>query len=359
MQPEKARPSLLPLVLTLATLIVAFHLGSALLGRPLFLALPIGPALEYARGSIDLLRPLVVGFNATGTPTAQEFPLWQAAAALAFKATGSNWLGWANLVSLLLFATALWPFFQLARQYLGDHVAWWGTVFLLAEPLIILQAGNASTNGLSLAVTLWFIFYADKMIRTGALRWWLPTALLAALGAVSKLPFFMAVGLCGASLLFINGCRAWRTWLLLASAGALAAAVFGLWTHHADALAAQAEYPYMELRLSHCPWLKGGWRFLHATLGSLALVVLLVPALFRPGNRLPKLWLLATFLTTLVFTHLVLEHWHYYLMCCPPVALLCGSTLARCEDFWEQELPSLSMRFCLAAVVLPRSIRPT
>ena len=34
-------------------------------------------------------------------------------------------------------------------------------------------------------------------------------------------------------------------------------------------------------------------------------------------------------------------------MCCPPVALLCGSTLARWEGFWEQELPSLSLRLCL------------
>ena len=129
MQVEPTKPpSLVPLVLTLFALIVAFHLGSALLGRPLFLALHMGPALEYARGPIDLLRASVVGFNATGTPTAQEFPLWQAAAGLAFKATGSTWLGWANLVSLLLFATALRPFFRLARRSLGDRVAWWGTV---------------------------------------------------------------------------------------------------------------------------------------------------------------------------------------------------------------------------------------
>jgi len=69
------------------------------------------------------LRPVIVGFNATGTPTAQELPLWQAAAALVFKATNSTWYGWANLVSLLLFATGLWPFFQLARQYVGERAA--------------------------------------------------------------------------------------------------------------------------------------------------------------------------------------------------------------------------------------------
>ena len=130
----------------LSGLIVAFHLGNALVGRPLARSLHLGPALEYARGPIDLLRPVMVGFNATGTPTAHELPLWQAAAGLAFKATGSTWYGWANLVSLLAFATGLWPFFQLARHYVGERAAWWGTAFFLAQPLIVFWAGNAAST---------------------------------------------------------------------------------------------------------------------------------------------------------------------------------------------------------------------
>ncbi len=356
--------------MTLFGLIVAFHLGNALLGRPLFLAIHLGTALEYARSSINLLQPVIVGFNATGTPTAQELPVWQAATGLAFKATGSTWYGWANLISLLIFATGLWPFLQLARHYVGPRAAWWGTAFLLAQPLVVLMAGLGSTNGFCLVVTLWFLFFTDKMIRTGKAWWWLPTAFFAVLGAVSKLPFFMAAGLCGVAMLLVNGARAWQPWLLLASAGAVAASALGLWTHYTDSLLAQAEYPYFELRLSHSPqllfwffgdlhsrlsaglWLKGGWRFLHATLGSLPLVALLAAALFRPGNNLPKLWLLATFLTTLVFTHVVLVHWHYYLMCCPAVALLCGATLTRWEDFWAQEVPQAWLRFSLAGLVL-------
>src|ERR1039458_1084047 len=126
----------------------------------------------------------------------------------------------------------------------------------------------------------------------------------------------MAAGLCSVFMLMVNGTRAWRTWIFLAGAGVIAVSMFAAWTHHTDSLAAQAEYPYYELRLSHSPalmawyfggwqfrlspgpWIKGGWRFLHATLGSLPLVALLVPALLRPGNRLPKLWLLARSLTT-------------------------------------------------------------
>jgi len=135
-------------------------------------------------------------------------------------------------------------------------------------------------------------------------------------------------------------------------------------------MAAQAVYPYTELRISRNPfmvwwyfgdlrmrlnpsvWIKGGWRFLHATLGSLPFAALLLAALFRPGNRLAKLWLVATFLTVLVFFHLVLIHWHYYLMCCPAVALLCGATLARWEKFWMEDMPKRWLMLALVGVAL-------
>ena len=371
MQSEKNRLIPLPLLAAfLFALIVLFHLGNAIQGKSFYRALHLGTALEYSRGSINLLKPVVVGFNATGTPTALELPVWQAATGLAFKMVHSEWFGWANLVSLFFFATSLWPFFQLARHYLGERAAWWSTVFFLAEPLIVFTAGMAATDCFSLVVTLWFFFFADNMIRTGKLSWWLPTTLFAALSAVTKLPFFMSAGLCSAFILIGHNPRdVWR-WVLLASVGMVAAGLFFAWTHYADSLAAQAVYPYQELRLSQNPnlvywyfgdlrfrlspgsWIKGGWRFLHATLGALPMVALLASALLRPGSRMPKLWLLATFLTALVFTHLVLAHWHYFLMCCPAVALLCGTTLARWEIFWAQELPRPWLRLALAGLVL-------
>src|SRR6185503_14362654 len=106
-----------------------------------------------ANAPIDLLRPVIVGFTANEAPAAEEFPAWQAAAGSVFKLTGSRWYGWANLVSLLIFATGIWPFFQLARQYAGESIAWWATTFFLAEPLIILMAGFGSTDGFSLVLT--------------------------------------------------------------------------------------------------------------------------------------------------------------------------------------------------------------
>ena len=73
---------------------------------------------------------------------------------------------------------------------------------------------------------------------------------------------------------------------------------------------------------------------------------------FRPGNWMPKLWLLATFITTLIFTHVLLEHWHYYLICCPAVALLCGLTLARLEPALSEQIFAPALRWGLAFLVL-------
>jgi hypothetical protein len=352
------------------TIIVAFHVTFALTGKSIRRDSHLGAALEYAHGRIDLLRPTMVGFNATGTPTALEFPVWQAATGLAFKVTGSTWYGWANIVSLLLFSTALWPFFQLARQYAGERAAWWSLVFFLAEPIIILTSGQAATDGFCLATILWFLFFADKMIRSGNFLWWMPTAFFAALCAVSKLPFFFAAGLGSIALLWVNGVRNWKAWALLASAGLVATVIFLAWTRYTDALSVQAEYPFVDLRVNHNPWLKfwyfgdlhfrlspgpwikGSWRFMHGTLGSLPVIGLLVISFLKSGNRLPKLWLLGTFLTTLIFTHLVLEHWHYYLMCCPAVALLCGATLARWEPIWQQRISHPWFAFALAGLML-------
>ena len=357
---------LAPLAFVLFGLIVAFHLGNAFLGKSFFRAQHLGVALNYAHGRIELLRPVIVGFNATGTPTAQEFPLWQALAGLVFKVTGSTWYGWANLLSLVLFATGLWPLFQVARQYVGERAAAWAVCFFLAQPLIIIQAGYAATDGFSLMLTLWFLFFADRLARTGKARWWLLTALTGTLAAVSKLPFFMAAGLCSIFMLVVNRTQGWRPWVLLGSCGAVAAAVFVVWTQYTYSLAAQAEYPFFELRPTHSsqtmhwffgtlqerlsvgPWVKGAWRCLHATLGSLPLAILPLVALLARGNRLAKFWLLSTVLTMLVFSYLVLGHWHYYLMCCPAVALLCGATLARWEGYWTQQITQRWQQLALA-----------
>jgi hypothetical protein len=360
--------NLAPLLAILLGLIVVFHLGNALGGRFLYRAQHLGAALEYAHGRIDLLRPVIVGFNANGTPTPQELPIWQATAGLVFKLTRSTWHGWANVVSLLFFAAGLWPFYQLARQYVGDRAAGWALAFFLAQPLIIVYMGKAATDGFCLVLTIWFVFFADRMIRSGQARWWPFLAAFACLGAISKLPFFMAAGLCSIALLVVNQVRSWQPWVMLIGAGAVGAVAFVAWTHFCDSLSAQAEYPYQDLRLSHNPfmvwwyfgdlqmrvdpraWIKPGWRLLHGTLGSLPLTALLLAGLFGPGNRLAKLWLLAAVLVTLVFTNVVQIHWHYYLMFSPGVALLCGATVARRENLWTERRQWLKL--ALAAVVL-------
>ena len=79
--------------------VLALHLTLVFRGTGLLRSQHLGTALLYANGSIDVMHPVIVGFNAAGTPTPLEFPLWQAATGALMKFFGP-WWGWGNVVSL-------------------------------------------------------------------------------------------------------------------------------------------------------------------------------------------------------------------------------------------------------------------
>ncbi len=325
----------------LVALTAVLHLASAAKGYSFYRDQHLGGALLFARDGIDLLHPRIVGFAANDTPAILEFPLWQALAAVVFKVMGS-WFGWANLVSLLIFATAAWPLVQLAKAYGDERKAWWTLVFFLAQPLTIFLAGTASTDGLSLVTALWFLYCAQRLIATGRWGWLVAAAGTGAVAAVTKLPFFFAAGV--TSVLLLAGSERRSSWALtkLAGVGAFAAAVFLLWTRHADAQMARAEFPLVDLRMSTNPelkfwyfgdwayrlnpanWIKGAWRLLNTQFGSFALAGLAVAGFVVRRNPLARASLAAALLTTAIFSHLVLHHSHYYALYSAAFALLCA-----------------------------------
>ncbi len=345
----KSNNDLKAILAALIVLVIAFHVGSALRGHGQFRDIHLGTALHYAQTKIDLANTVIVGFNATGTPTIQELPVWQMAAGLAFKLFGT-WWGWANIVALALFLPCLFPLFQIARLCLDERSAWWVLIFFLAEPLVFLNAGTAATDGFSLAMVIWFLYCGVKLVREPGLKWLVPACACGSLAAVSKLPFFMAAGL---ALFFL---ALWQPGFnlkrlgFLAAAGGVAGVIFLLWTHYTDALQANAVFPFVDLRvagnaamqfwffgdwhyrLSAGNWIKGGWRSLTALLGSFVLVGLVLFALVnRKGHPFARCLLAGAVVTTLVFTHLVLHHWHYYLMFAPAVAMLCAEGMSVLE----------------------------
>lgn len=342
---DTTKPSTTGVKLLLCVLVavtVAFHLGAARHGHGLFRDIHLGTALHYAQTKIDLADTVIVGFNATGTPTIQELPVWQMAAGLAFKVFGP-WWGWANVVSLALFLPCLYPLFKLARIYLDERAAYWTLVFFLAQPLVFVQAGEASTDGFCLAVMVWFLYCAVKLVREPGWKWFLPACGFAALAAVSKVPFFMAAGLAAFFLLLKEHGFCVKRILLLGGAGGFAVAVFLAWTHYTDSVQTGAVLPFVDLRVSHSPdivfwffgdlkyrlsagnWARGGWRVLTAVFGSFAMAALAVVAWRnRGGHPVARCLCWGALLTTLVFCHLVLHHWHYYLMLAPAAALLCA-----------------------------------
>ena len=326
--------------------IVLFHLGLAWAGYPSYRDHHLGAALIYARDGIDLLHPMIVGFNANGAPTPQEFPLWQAAASLPMRWFG-EWFGWAKIVSLFFFATALFPVFKLGEALGGRVAGWWAVALLLAQPLVWVQAGQAGTDGLSFASAVWF-FYCGYRALSGGHWWWaFATALTGALAATQKLPFMMAAGIGLGLLLLLRHRREPSAWIAISVSGVFAATVFVLWTKHTDACLALAEFPFVDLRVSHNPdmvfwyfgdwpyrlnpanWIRGGWRATNALFGSFVLLAapFLVFGLGRARME-PAVLLVGAVAVTLVFSQLVLQHQHYFLMYSLPLALLLAPTVA-------------------------------
>jgi len=337
----------------LLVLVVGFHIACAWKGHARYRDQHIGTALHYATTRFDLAHTVIVGFNATETPTIQEVPVWQMAAGLAFKFLGA-WWGWANVVSLLLFLNCLYPLFQVVKPFYGERTAWWSLVFFLAQGLIFLYAGEAGTDGFCLAVSLWFWFTCVRLLEN-PVKWFLPAAAFGTLTAVSKLPFFMTVGLASFFLLLKEQGFKPRVLVALAGVGGVSGAVFLAWTHYTDSVQAGAVFPYLDLRLSAPPtngmtmlfwyfgdlhyrlnlgnWIKAAWRLSGATFGSFALIPLFVFALAgRKVNPAAKFLLAGALLTTLVFTHLILHHYNYLMLFSPAIAILCAVAWEKIES---------------------------
>lgn len=319
----------------MVSLLWLYALSCAWAGFPIYRDQHIGAALEYSRNDIDLLRPIIVGFNANGTGTPQELPLWQAAASFGLNAAG-GWWGGATIVSLLLFTIFL-PFFcQTARWEVGNGSAWLAAALLLAQPIVFQLAGGAQTDGFSLALLIGFIWSAERLRRQPEAFSWVACAGMASLLAVTKLPFLLA-GAAGSLMLLVWNNQRLKSWLLLAAVGLLAAVAFVPWTMWSNDEIGRALFKYRPMTVSENPewffgglsyrldptnYIKAGWRSLSCLWGSFALIGLTLYGIWLRPRSLGSALLLGGLLTTLVFTKLVFIHRHYYLMFSPAVALL-------------------------------------
>jgi hypothetical protein len=372
-EPRKNR-DLAWLTAGLAALVVLFHIGLALKGQGRFRDQHLGAALHYAATRIDLQHTIIPGMNVGDSPTIQELPVWQAAAGLVFKALGT-WWGWGNVVSLLLFLPCLYPLFQIGRRYYGERAAWWAVAAFLCQGLVFCYAGEAGTDGFSLAVTIWFWFACVRLLEQ-PMKWLVPALVLGVLSATAKLPFFLAAGLAAFFLLLKTEGLNWRKLSVLAAVGAVTGVIFLGWTHYTDRLQANAVLPYVDLRLggnsvegttmtfwyfgdlhyrlNPVNWIKAGYRIANDLFGCYALILLFGGALVsRRIHPAAKYLLAGGALSTLVFTHLVLHHHHYYLMFAPAVALLLGAALAASETFLvERSLRPAAVTATGAALLL-------
>jgi hypothetical protein len=205
-------------------------------GREDFRDIHLGAALHYAQTRIDLGDKVIVGFNATSTPTIQELPVSQMVAALAFKLFGTSWWGWANIVSLALFFESPVPAFSNRADVPRRTPRLVDADFFLAEPLVFVNSGAAATDGFYLVVTIWFLYFGVKLVSEPGLKWGAPACAFGSLAAVSKLPFFMTAGLALFLLVLWQHGFCFKRIFFLAVAGGVSGGLFLIWTHYTDAL---------------------------------------------------------------------------------------------------------------------------
>jgi hypothetical protein len=308
----------------------------------------LGGAIAYAKGQIDLLSPMLLGFNANGTPTPLEFPIWQALAAVLMKCFGT-WYGWGNVVSLVFFLTSLWALFDLCRRLCSVRVAWWAMVFSLTQPLSYIVGGQAGGDSTAWSFAMWLIYFSYRMMNEEKwLPWWFAALIAGCLSAMTKAPFFMAAGLTAFFWVLLRRPRSIRAWLSLASVGLISAISLMAWNLHCHRVYASAEFPTISLdpiqsginhwyfgtiayRLNLHNWLRGGWHLMSLSFGSLSFVFLLLLSARLKQSAEAWLSLLAALCVTMVFTPLLWEHAHYFFIYAPAAAWLCAIPAAEFE----------------------------
>ncbi len=334
----------------------------------------LGGAVAYAKGRIDLLRPMLPGFNANGTPTPLEFPIWQALTAIFMKCLGI-WYGWGNVVSLAFFFSSLWVLFDLCRRMGSARTGWWAILFSLVQPLSIICGGQAGGDSTAWAFAMWFIYFSHRMMSEGKWRWWPWAVAAGGLSAATKAPFFMTAGLTAFFWLWLRHRASRRAWVLLISAGAMATLFFLAWNFHCHRVYAEAEFPTINMdplngksgingwyfgtladRLNPRNLLSYGWHTATAVLGGLAFVVLPLISIRFKQSAEAWLWMLAAALTTLVFMPLI-GHMHYLFIFGPATAWLCAIAATEIEPgIWNLLRASACARAGILLVTFAASL---
>jgi len=113
-------------------------------------------------------------------------------------------------------------------------------------------------------------------------------------------------------------------------------------------------------RLNPANWVRGGWRATNALFGSFVLIAapLLVFGLRRARMEAVVL-LVGAVVVTLVFSQLVLQHQHYFLMYSLPLALLLAPTVATAWNSLSQawKLPQLSLNALLVTAMFASTLQ--
>jgi hypothetical protein len=220
------------------------------------------------------------------------------------------------------------------------------------------QASQAGTDGFSFATSVWFFYCGYRALASKHWLWTVATALTSALAATQKLPFMIAAGIGLGLLLLLRHRNEATAWISMVVSSVFAVIVFSGWTKYTNACLATAEFPMVDLRVSHNPgmvfwyfgdwsyrlnpanWIRGGWRATNALFGSFILLAAPLLALgLRRARAEPVVLLMGAVAVTLVFSQLVPQHQNYFLLYSLPLALLLAPMVSSAWGALSKEWP--------------------
>jgi hypothetical protein len=109
-------------------------------------------------------------------------------------------------------------------------------------------------------------------------------------------------------------------------------------------------------RLAWRDWARGAWRAMHMLFGGFVLAALALLSIRRAEAKPARLWMIAGGVALLVFTNLILIHFHYYYIFSVPLALLAALAVSDLEPRLHELVRVPWHRFALVAVILGGSL---
>lgn len=292
-----------------------------------------------------------------------ELPLFPFLTAISYEVFGINdRLGrvWAFFFSL----GALFFFFRLAREYLGEFASIIAFAFFALNPLIVDESTAIQPEGLMLFTYIAAVYFFVRWLKTAKNSQLFGATTMTALTLLSKAPA-AHIGLFFGILLLekygINAVKLSKVWLF----GAFSLLPAALWYFHAknlwltygNSLGVSNEYHWIGLDFFQSGYFIEGilsleFHFVWISFGLIVAAFAVWKGYKEPVGKHSIVWLVSIFTFYIIAARTTSEVWanYYHVFSIPPAALIFGFGIKKLWDSTQEFYDGFSSRSLLSNV---------